>query len=281
MMLKAQKVEYAKKLRAEVKKYKVVGVLPLGAIPDRLLQKIRNQIKPDAKLVIARKSLVLKALEGDERLERIKPFVEKNMALILTNKDPFELSRIISSNKLKLAAKPNQLSPEDISIESGETAIAPGQAVTDLKAAGIDVQIQKGKVVIAKSKVIVAKNAKISLAVAKALTMLDIKPFQVWASIQAVMSDNLFITGEVLNITPELVSTQMAQGFRVANTLTTDIGYVTEYNFAPLLKKGYLSALGLGLATKSYEPGIVEKLIAEAVLAAVGLSAKAPEGAVA
>ncbi|MDE1804561.1 MAG: 50S ribosomal protein L10 [Candidatus Micrarchaeota archaeon] len=279
MMLKAQKVEYAKKLKAEIKKYKVVGVLPLSAIPDRLLQKVKNQVKPDTKLVIARKSLLLKAMEGDERLTKLTPMIEKNVALILTNKDPFELHRIISSNKLKLAAKPNQISPKNLDIEAGETTIPPGQAVTDLKAAGIDVQIQKGKVVIAKDKTLVAQGAKISLAVAKALTMLDIKPFEVSASIGAMVSDGLFITSDVLTITPELVSKQIAQGFNVANSLTTQIGYVTQYNVGTLLKRGYLGALGVGMATKSYEPGIVEKLIANAVGQAIGVSVEIPEAA--
>ncbi|MGI0141364.1 MAG: 50S ribosomal protein L10 [Candidatus Micrarchaeales archaeon] len=276
MMLKAQKVEYAKKLKKEIASYKTVGVLPLSAIPDRLLQKVRNQLKPDTKFIIARKSLLLKAMEGDARLDKIKPHIDKNVAVILTNKNAFEVHKIISSNRLKLAAKPNQISPQDIEIESGETTIPPGQAVTDLKAAGIDVQIQKGKVVIAKSKVLVAKGAKITLAVAKALTMLDIKPFEVGASLEVVMAEHLFITRDVLDITPELMTTQLTQGFNVANSLTTNIGYVTQYNVGTLLKRGYLSALGLGLATKSYEPGIVEKLIAEAVLQAMGISVEVP-----
>ncbi|MDE1761641.1 MAG: 50S ribosomal protein L10 [Candidatus Micrarchaeota archaeon] len=276
VMLKAQKVAYAKKLKEEIKRYHTVGVLPLGALPDRLLQKVRNQIKPDTKLIIARKSLVLKAMEGDARLDKLKPYIEKNVAVVLTNKNPFELHRMIASNRLKLAAKPNQISPDDIPIESGETAIAPGQAVTDLKAAGIDVQIQKGKVVIAKSKVLVAKGAKITLQVAKALKMLDIKPFETGASLEALISNDLFITREVLNITPELVTMQVSEGFSVANALTTNIGYVTPYNVSTLVKRAYMSALGVGLAAKCYEPGIVEKLLAEAVLQAVSVSGAAP-----
>ncbi|HVA82919.1 MAG TPA: 50S ribosomal protein L10 [Candidatus Aquilonibacter sp.] len=276
MMIKSQKVEYAKKLKAEIKKYKVVGVLPLTSLPDRLLQKVKNQMKPDTKVVIARKSLIMKAMEGDERLDKLKPFIEKNVALVLTNKNAFEIHNLISSNRLKLSAKPNQISPEDIHIESGETTIAPGQAVTDLKAAGIDVKIEKGKVVIGKSKVLVAKDAKISLAVAKALKMLDIKPFEIGASLQVIVDNGLFITKDVLNITPELVATQVAQGFNVANSLSTNIGYVTQYNIDKLVKQGYLSALGVGIATKSYEPGIVEKLIANAVSQAIGIAVEVP-----
>ena len=53
----------------------------------------------------------------------------------------------------------------------------PGQTVTELKAAGIDVQIQKGKVVIAKDKVLVKKGETISPGVAKALHTLEVYPF--------------------------------------------------------------------------------------------------------
>ncbi|MDE1855781.1 MAG: 50S ribosomal protein L10 [Candidatus Micrarchaeota archaeon] len=276
-MLKAQKIEYAKKLKKDIAAHKVVGVLPLSAVPDRLLQKVRNKLKPDTKVIIARKSLVLKAMEGDARLEKLKPLVDKNIALILSNKNAFEIHNIISSNKLQLAAKPNQISPKDLDIEAGETTIPPGQAVTDLKAAGIDVQIQKGKVVIAKSKTLVAKGAKITLAVAKALTMLGVKPFEASASLEAAIDNNLFIAKDVFGITPALVTTQIAQGFSAADAITTNIGYVTQYNVEKLVKRGYFAALGLGLATKSYEPGIVEKLIADAVLAAIGVSSNVPE----
>lgn len=159
-MIKGQKVEFVKKLKKEMKTYKTVAIMPTGSVPDRLVQKVRNQLKPNAKFVIARKSLIMRALEGDETLKGLDALVPSNFAIILTNMDPTELNKIISANRMKLGAKPNQLSPEDINIEAGETTIAPGQAVTDLKTAGIDVQIQKGKVVISKSKVLVAKGAR-------------------------------------------------------------------------------------------------------------------------
>ncbi len=202
-MIKTQKVEYVKKLQGEIKKYNVVGVMPINAIPDRLLQKVRNGIKPEAKIIIARKSLMLKALEPYKEYEQLKKYVTENSALIVANGDIFDIYKRINSNKLKLAAKPNQIAPEDINIESGETTIQPGQAVTDLKAAGIDVQIQKGKVVIGKSKVLVPKGQKISLAVTKALKMLGITPFEVSPKVSGFVSGGLMFTQEILSINPE------------------------------------------------------------------------------
>jgi large subunit ribosomal protein L10 len=107
-----------------------------------------------------------------------------------------------SSNSLRLAAKPGQMSPDDVSVKSGETGIQPGQTVTDLKSAGIDVQIQKGKVVIAKDKIVVKKGEVISSNMAKALHTLDILPFHV-ASIEPInrcSADGIMFTKKVLAI---------------------------------------------------------------------------------
>ena len=88
------------------------------------------------------------------------------------------IRQVQSRTALRLAAKPGQISPEDVSVTAGETGIQPGQTVTDLKTAGMDVQIQKGKVLIAKDKVLVAKGEQVTLKVAKALHILDILPFK-------------------------------------------------------------------------------------------------------
>ena len=69
----------------------------------------------------------------------------------------------------------------------------PGQAVTDLKAAGIDVQIQKGKVVIAKDKVITKKGEAITSSVAKALHTLDINPFSATLEPLLMLSGSMHI----------------------------------------------------------------------------------------
>ncbi|MGC8710122.1 MAG: 50S ribosomal protein L10 [Candidatus Micrarchaeia archaeon] len=272
-MLKAQKIEYVKKLKQEIKEYKTIGVMPLESIPDRLLQRIRNQLRSDTKVVIARRNLLLKAVEGDANLSKLADYITGDSALILSNKEPLDLYSSISSNKLKLAAKPNQIAIDSISIEAGETAIPPGQGVTDLKAAGIDVQIQKGKVIISKGKVLVQKGAKISTAVSKALRMLDITPFEVAPTLKGALSEGVLFNSEVLSINSESVSKDIAVAFAGAYALTLDMGYVTEFNVGALIKKAYLGALGLGIMTKAYEPGVVEMLIANAVAEALNIKA--------
>ncbi|MGC8889060.1 MAG: 50S ribosomal protein L10, partial [Candidatus Micrarchaeia archaeon] len=110
-MLKKEKIDLVNKLKDEVKHYKTVGVMPVNAIPDRLLQKIRNTLRNDTKIVFARKNLILKVLESDPVISKLSQYVEGNNVLVLSNKDPVELYNQIKSNKLKLAAKPNQIAP--------------------------------------------------------------------------------------------------------------------------------------------------------------------------
>lgn len=271
-MLKKEKIEFVKKARAELKHYKTVGVMPIEAIPDRLVQKIRNRMKPNGKFLIARKNLIFKILEGNEELKKLEPYVTGNVALILSNEDPIELYNQVSSNPIKLGAKPNQISLSDINIEAGETSIAPGQAVTDLKTAGIDVKIDKGKVVISKSKVLVAKGAKITTPIAKALKMLDIMPFEARGRLSAAMQEKLLFNESVLRINKEYILGELGNNFAQANALTIAIRFVTPYNATMFVSKAVNEAVALGVEAKIYEKGITERLLGIAAAQASGVN---------
>ncbi len=272
MMIKDEKVKFVNELKSELKGYKLYGIMPLNGVPDTLFQKVKNQLKPNAKIVVARKTLLLKIMEGNENTKILEKYVDGNVALVLSKEtDPFELYHIIDSNRLKLSAKPGQISPSDIVIEAGETSIPPGQAVTELKAGGIDVKIDKGKVVISKTKVLVAKGNKIATPVAKALKTLNITPFETGTKIAAITSGGILFTEQVLGINAQVVTKDLTTAFYGAYALTLDIGYVTSQNAKELLKRGYLSALGVGLKTKTYTPQTIEQLLAEAIAGALSI----------
>lgn len=271
-MLKAEKIEFVKKTQANIKKYKTVGVMPLETVPDRLVQRIRNGIKPDGRFIIARKTLMLKILEGSPEYKKLEPYITGNVALVLSNEDPMELYKKVSGKPMKLGAKPNQISPADINIESGETSIAPGQAVTDLKNAGIDVKIDKGKVVISKSKVLVAKGVKITTPVAKALKMLDVMPFQVQGRLSAALEGNLVFSENVLRVNQEYILGELSKNFTEANMLSTAIKFVTPYNASIFISKAANEAMALGIEAKIYDSGVIEKLLGIASLQAKGVN---------
>jgi large subunit ribosomal protein L10 len=272
-MLKTQKMELVKRLEKELKSHKTIAILPTEGLPDRLLQKVRNQLKGRADLVIARKTLLARALK-ESGFGKLESHINGNVALILSNEDPMEIYKVVRSNRLQLAAKPNQISPEDISIEAGDTSIAPGQTVTDLKAGGIDVKIDKGKVVISKGKVLVAKGAKISGAVANALKILDIKPFAVSPKLKLAISGGLLFNEAALGMDEEFVVREAANSFRAAYAISLEIGLVTKYNADALMARGYRNAIAVGMEAKIPEPEITKMLLAKAAAQASEVSSE-------
>ena len=115
-MLKSEKIKFVNELGNEISNYKGVAIMPLNGVPDRLLQSIRNQLKPGAKIVVARKNLLLKAFEKSGKAEKLKNYVDGDVALLLTNDDPFSVYKKITGKVLKLGAKPSQIAPQDIFI---------------------------------------------------------------------------------------------------------------------------------------------------------------------
>ncbi|MGC9156645.1 MAG: 50S ribosomal protein L10 [Candidatus Micrarchaeia archaeon] len=260
-MLRKEKEAFVKKLAEKISKHKTVAVLPLAGIPDRLLQKARNSLRGEAEIIVGRNTLIKRAL-GDKA--GLAGKIEGDVALVLSDLDPFTLYSKIGSNSLQLLAKPGQIAPMDIEVKAGETNIQPGQAVTELKAAGLDVQIQKNKVVIAKDKKIIEAGKKITAQVANALKLLDIKPFTVSTTISAAYFEGLLFGKEALSITPAYVASEVAKSFVEANALSTGIGYVTPYNAAYFVSKAYNEAMALGISANIPEPEIMEKLVEKA-----------------
>jgi large subunit ribosomal protein L10 len=264
MITRDEKIKFVESSKKEIKNYKTVGIVTVSSVPDRLFQRVRNSIGSDGKFIIGRKKLMERVLEGDERTKPLIKELTATSVIILSNKDPFELYGIFKGNALKLSAKPKQMAPEDIIVRGGETSLQPGMAVTELKKAGIDVQIQKGKVVIAKDKVVVAKGAMISSAVASALHTLGIEPFTAVLEPKALIRDGLLFRLETLRITREGMLSDLSSAFAKSRAVALSLGIVTPYTVVELVTKAYRSAVALGTEAKIYDTGIIERLITKA-----------------
>lgn len=276
MLTKTQKVEFVNERKKLLKNYKVIGVVQLKGIPDRLYESMKNQLKTNTKFVAGRKTLLTKILESDEHTKKLANDLTDTSVIILSNEDPFELYGKFKINTLRLAAKPGQISPDDVSVQAGETSIQPGQTVTDLKSAGIDVQIQKGKVVIAKDKVVVKKGDVISAGMAKALHTLDILPFRATIEPIALLSNGMVFTKKVLGINAETTTHDLTVCFRSALALSLEAQIINAYTINSFITKAYNNALHLGLEAKALDSGIVDLLIAQAASQAASLSSLKP-----
>jgi large subunit ribosomal protein L10 len=272
-MKKADKEKFVKDSIKELKSYKSIGVVQVNNKPDRLLQAARSRLKGEAKVIMGRKSLLTKILDGDEKSKALVKDLTGTSAIILSNLEAFDLYKKFRAHSIKLAAKPKQIAPSDIEIKAGETSVAPGQAVTELKQAGIDVQIQKGKVVIAKDKVVVKQGGMISLQMAKALHTLNIEPFEAYIEPNAIASGGMVFTKDILNIDPIRTTQEIAGAFRSALTLSLELGIVNRYTVVTLIEKAYRNAMYLGTEINAYDTGVIERVIAKAESQASALNA--------
>ncbi len=263
-------VEDAKKM---IQSYSTIGVVELNSIPDRLLQSVRNSMSNEAKLIIGRKSLLGRILDANDSTKKLAQHLSGTSAIILSNDDPFELYQKFKAKSIKLEAKPGQVANSDIEIKSGETTLQPGQAVTDLKSAGIDVQIQKGKVVISKDKILVKKGETVALPVAKALHLLGIMPFTAVMAPKVLLSNGVIFSSEVLGRTKEQTILEVGDAFSKALALSLELGIVNSYTIERLIGNAYRIALGLGVAANIYAPGTIERILEKAYAQASALNA--------
>jgi large subunit ribosomal protein L10 len=272
MLTKTQKVNFVEEHKKLLKNYKVIGIVQLKGIPDRLLQSTKHKLRDSTRFIMGRKSLLTMILDSNADTKGLSEHLTETCAIILSNDGPFDLYAKFKSNSIRLAAKPGQTAPDDVSVSAGETGIQPGQTVTDLKSAGIDVQIQKGKVVIAKDKVVVKKGDTISSKMAKALHTLDILPFEAVIEPSALLSENLIFNRKVLGIDRESTTSELARCFGNALSICLEAKIINSYTINNFITNAYNNALHLGLEVKALDSGIVDLLLASAASQAAALN---------
>ena len=260
MLTKDEKIKIVNELKDEIKRYKSIGIINVSKVPDNLLQKMRNELRNDVKVIITRKNLIIRALKESGLEGLVNYITNENFALILSNKEPAEINALISRYEKKLPPKPKSIAPEDIVVEPIEVNIPP-QSVSEVKAAGIDIQIQKGKAKIMKRKVLVEKGSKISSRMAKVLTLLGITPFTAKIDILAIENSNLIFNKEALKINKELLINEITKAFKESYLLSVEANIITSYNIKEFINRAYRNALTLGIERNIYEKEIMPYLV--------------------
>ncbi len=254
-------------------RYSTVAVVRLDGTPDRLLQSVRNRMRGESVFITGRKNILNRILASSKSTENLSSYLTGTSVIILTNKSPFDLYKELRGSSIRLAAKPNQLAPSDIKIEAGETSLAPGQAVTELKTAGIDVKIDKGKVVISKERVLVHKGEPISLSVAKALHTLNILPFSAELKLEVALNGNLLFNKEVMGIDAKMVLEEINRSIGEVIALSVNAKIINRYTINRFITESYINAIALGVEANLYDTGIADRLVGKAYRIASSLSA--------
>jgi len=176
--VKIKSVEDLKKL---IKESKTILIASIKNLPAAKFQDIGKKLRGTAVVKVPKKKLMKRAIDesGNKGLEELKKYVEDSTAVLFSDIESYELAGELLRNKSPAKAKPGQEAPEDIEVQEGPTDLVPGPAVSELGALGIEIKIDKGKIVIARTKVIVKKGGKITQAQADVMSKLGIQPFSI------------------------------------------------------------------------------------------------------
>jgi large subunit ribosomal protein L10 len=259
---KAKEVE---EILAEIKNYKTIALLSLDKLPDSLFQMLRKRIRAEGgKVKMLRKAVLTRILDANPKLAEKKNYAEKPTAIILTNISPYELNKLFKQNTKKRAAKIDEIAPFDIIVPEGETDLAPGPALSELKNAGVNAQIKAGKIVVAKDSVIAKKGEKITMQKAKALQTLGIKPFTIVANLLFAYDGEYVYEKSLLDI-DETLPMDLVNAEQNAFNLSVNAGYPTERNIAIILDDAYRQGINFAVNSKTYNSVTIEAEILNAL----------------
>lgn len=270
-----KKAEEVQQAIADMKKFKTIALLSLDKLPDSLFQSLRKKIRAEGGMVkVLRKPVLERVLKSDAKLTTRSNESEKPAALIFTNLTPYELNVFFKQSTKKRGAKINEVAEFDIIVPEGETDLPPGPALSELKGAGLNVQIKGGKIVVSKDSTVAKTGEKITMQKAKALQTLGIKPFTLRANL-VFGYDREFIYNKSLLDMGDTLAADLLAAERAAFNVSVNAGYPTEVNAEFVMRDAYMQGISLAVNSKTYNSVTIEADILNALAQSGAIEKKA------
>jgi large subunit ribosomal protein L10 len=207
-------------MKKAISAYKVIAIASLQNLPARSFNSVKKKLRGKAEIFVARTTLLDLALkEGKPEAYELMGKASGSCAIVATNQNPFELFRSIKSSRSKAKAKPGQIAPTDLVAPAGETSLAPGPVLTELKQAGIQAKIVGTKVVIDKDAVLAKKGEPVSDSASKMLAKLGIEPMEVGLNVLAAWENGTVYPASALDIDDAKFLEELQAAYRHAVNL--------------------------------------------------------------
>ncbi|WP_340820785.1 50S ribosomal protein L10 [Methanolobus sp. WCC4] len=259
---KKDEVEEIKDL---ISKYPIIGVVGIGGIPAKQLQKMRRDLKDKAVLKVARNTLMKRALDqSSDDVKEMDKYIDVQTALIFTEQNPFKLFKTLEKSKSPSPIKAGTIAPRDIIVEKGETSFPPGPILGDMQQAGIPAAIDGGKVVIKETKAVANEGEAVSQKLAAMLTRLEIYPMEVGLDLRAAFENGSIFTPDVLAIDEDKYFSDIVLATQQAFNTSVFAAYPTAENIKTLVAKAATESRNLGINAVVLEPEIIDALLGKA-----------------
>ncbi|MCW1296328.1 MAG: 50S ribosomal protein L10 [Candidatus Parvarchaeota archaeon] len=270
---KKKKVE---KLVDLIKGYKIVGVIDIENIKARQLQKIRNALPKDTKIKVEKKKIIEFAFDAlkEKGLDKLKEYLKGMPALILSNSDPFYVSKMLDKNKASGFAKPGQIAEEDVIIPAGPTNFTAGPIIGELAQVGIRGKVEDGKIVIVQDTCVVKKGEEINKKVAEVLMKFGIEPVKIRLKMLACYDNGRIYKADELHVSEEEEIERIKQAHSFAFNLSINCKILTKETREILLRNAAMDARKLALGACIISKDTYEEIISLAFSQMLMLASK-------
>jgi large subunit ribosomal protein L10 len=260
-----QKADDVESAIADMKKYPTTAIIDLRKLPTSLLQSLRKKIREDGgKVLILKKPVLERVLKASPKLADKTTECNKPLGLILTSWSPYQLYKFFKGNKKRRAAKVGDVAPFDIIVPEGETDLPPGPALSELKTAGLNVQIKGGKIVIAKDSTVAKLGEPITAPKVSALQKLNVKPFEISVTYMFGFDGRYVYSAEMFAM-DDTITADLCACMSDAFNLSLNASYPTSQNIQALLTSAVRQSVSLGLNGGLYSSGSMEQLLVSAL----------------
>lgn len=198
-MVAIWKPKLVQDLASKIGSKKVVGIVSVKGVPSKQIQIIRRKIGSQAELVVSRKSMISLALQK-AKINGFEEHMKGTVGLIMSDLNPFQLEKLLDSNKSSAPAKAGSKAPFDLVVAEGDTGLPAGPLIGDIQGAGIKAKIQGGTIKVTQDSVVVKKGEDVPENVAPVLARLGIEPIDVLLRLDAAYDGKTVFTYDQLHI---------------------------------------------------------------------------------
>lgn len=242
-MVKEEKIKAVEKLKEDLEKTAVIGIVDMHKMPSKQLQEVRKSLRGKGKLIVIKKVILKFAIDSvkKEKIKDIETVMPAQPAIILTDMDAFKLYVFVDKLRFKTFAKDGDVADEDIWVSAGPTSLMAGPVISELQQAGVAASIESGKIRIRKDARIVKAGEPISAVKASVLRKLKIEPMEVVLNIVGIYENGDIYHKDVLSLTAEYPQ-MLLHAFNNALNLSVSIVFPTKENMKYLLAKANRAA---------------------------------------
>jgi large subunit ribosomal protein L10 len=252
----AYKVKETKDLAELIDSHNTLMLASINSLPARNFQKIKKKISKDSIVKVIKKRALARAIDASkkEEVKELKKELKEDIAVIISNTDPFELAANLASSKSPVKAKAGQESDINIQIDAGMTEIPAGPAISEFGNVGAQVKVTDGKIEVMKDAIVVKAGSVVSDGAASLLGKLDITPFSV-GFIPLIAFDSA--SGKIyttLTIDKDEVLGEMKNSFAKSRAFAVSLGYISKDIIGMLLSKAHAQEQALSKHVKDEAP---------------------------